>query len=139
MCDFRNLNDGNYYWSRTRAELTSVISKPLIDHSTQMAKGHYLLLIPSADTFEGDNAFVAINLKESNSLCEMRFWYWISDSYVGSINVYYRKVIGSNMVLLQNFKSDLTNTWTRGSVPISSSSDPLQVKSIPINKVTCGI
>ena len=91
------------------------------------SKGHYLLLIPSSYTSEGENAFVSINLKSSTNLCEIRFWYWISDDSVGSINVYYRKAIGSNLELLKSLKSAQTNTWERANMMIPESEDSLQV------------
>ena len=45
MCDFKNLNEGNYYWSRTRADSTVVSNKPLIDHSIQVGKVYIHLVL----------------------------------------------------------------------------------------------
>ena len=86
-----------------------------------------MLLLPAQDSSDGDNALVAINLKASNAFCQLRFWYWISDSVAGTINVYSRVAVGANMNLLQTIKYDSSNTWVRASIPISQILQPSQV------------
>ena len=76
---------------------------------------------------EGQNALVAINLKSANNFCEMRFWYWFSNVNVGSINIFYRKVVGENLETILSLQSVQMTSWERASIRIPITTIPIQV------------
>ena len=85
-----------------------------------------MLLNRAPTTNIGDNAFTGINLRSSKSNCQMRFWFWLTDSNFGSVNVYTREAAGKEKLTIFTLTSPTTE-WKRIDVNIPESNTQFEV------------
>jgi hypothetical protein len=65
----------------------------------------------------GSNAFIGITLKSSSNKCQMRIWYWLTDSNFANLNVYVRGLSSSQKSLIDSIKTS-NLYWQRTDINI---------------------
>ncbi len=85
-----------------------------------------MLLNRAPTTSIGDNAFTGIKIRSSKTNCQMRFWFWLTDSDFGSVSISTREAVGKEMFNIFTLTSP-TAEWKRIDVNIPESNSPFQV------------
>ena len=110
---------------------------PSLDHTFFAPTGSYLMLNSSLPSVYGQEAWLVSKTLKSNGKCSLIFYYTMFGDNLGSLNVFYRKEIGGELVGIFSAQVNLGNYWSRAELPnniFPSGENPYEV----IIKATVG-
>lgn len=127
QCQWSQLTDDNFNWVRGAGAVPSPDTGPYRDHTYGTSSGHYMY-IDATGKLQGQKARLAslpIIIRNGGS-CNLRFFYSMYGSGIGTLNVKSRTSIGGVESNLFSRSRNRGGQWYRAVVPITNA-QPVQL------------
>ncbi|XP_077978864.1 MAM and LDL-receptor class A domain-containing protein 1-like [Glandiceps talaboti] len=114
LCGWEQLTTDIADW--IREPYTGHIGSPIYDHTSFSNEGNFIHFDTGSPAKSGDNAILGSSVVQKTQAtipCTVRFFYYLSDPKVGTINVYTRKLIGGPHTLCLTVTLPVAKKWTK--------------------------
>ncbi|RNA19406.1 MAM and LDL-receptor class A domain-containing 2-like, partial [Brachionus plicatilis] len=122
LCDWKHDLAGDFKWILKKGQTSYFRTGPRRDHTTGTSRGQYAYM-KSSGVQQGQKARLVSStfLPTSSGNCEVRIFYHMFGSTMGSLNIYLRTSIGNEKILFTRNRES-GNYWERADIKILSSS-----------------
>ncbi|XP_071956932.1 MAM and LDL-receptor class A domain-containing protein 1-like [Antedon mediterranea] len=118
LCNYKQLNDDEFNWTRNKGSTSSTDTGPSTDHT--LGTGYYIYVEASSPRVAGDRARIMTPKQNPTTAITMcvQFWYHMYGPHVDRLNVYLRS--GSNDQLVFTKFGTQGNVWHKAEKSIDS-------------------
>ncbi|XP_041467512.1 MAM and LDL-receptor class A domain-containing protein 1-like [Lytechinus variegatus] len=119
LCDVWSLMpEIDFDWSRVQGQDMTQLT---FDHTLDSGDGSFLYMDPTNQASSGDiTQLGSFIIQPANNNCKMRFYYYMSGSTSGTLNVYTRTLIGGPLLSRWSESGDIGLMWMKQVITLDS-------------------
>ncbi|KAJ8048131.1 MAM and LDL-receptor class A domain-containing protein 1 [Holothuria leucospilota] len=128
-CDWTNLNDDEFDWTRNNGGTGTSGTGPGNDHTLGTSNGYYLYIEVDNPRRPGDRARLGsyIILQPPGETCTLRFYYHMEGLGIGQLNVYKRSEVNGVLTTVWSRTQERGDNWFYASVGLGIETRAFQV------------
>ncbi|KAH3887720.1 hypothetical protein DPMN_011739 [Dreissena polymorpha] len=124
-CNWSNTNGTSFVFKQGPSPVPNSNLGPLFDHTTLSPNGHYMYLDADKGSLYSSAIYVSPLLMQASPSCEMVFYYHMTGTYIGQLEVTLKQDYLQSRVFF--LLGDQQNVWKKAVVYIGRMSNPFNV------------